>query len=124
MSASVMFVSVNKTFDPTFTLSQLEPWVERAWAMTVAKASGCDRVVAVYAGTPVACWRIRSTFATEETYETTGGERPRVGLSLGEPLPVLPAYLAVPALRRGSATVTIEELAPLGPERDESLITP
>jgi hypothetical protein len=120
VSASVMFVSVNKTFDPTFTLSQLEPWVERAWAMTVAKASGCDRVVAVYAGAPVACWRIRSAFPTEETYETTGGSRPRIGLSLGEPLPVLAAYLEVPALRHGSATAVLD-VAPLGPERDESL---
>lgn len=122
MFATVLFVSVNQTFHPGFTLSQLEPWVERAWAMTVAKASACDRVVAVYAGNPVACWRIRSAFPTDETYETTGGPRPRVGLSLGEPLPILQEYLDVPVLRRGSATVVIDGIAPLALERDESLI--
>lgn len=121
MPVPVMFVSVNKTFSPSFTLAELEPWVERAWAMTVAKASACDRVVAVYDQVPVGCWRIRSVFATQETYETTGGPRQRVGLSLGEPLPVLRAYTEVPVLRRGSATVALG-VEPLGPERDESLM--
>jgi hypothetical protein len=121
MSTSVLFVSVNQSFKPTFTLAELEPWVERAWAMTVAKAAACDRVVAVVEQVPVGCWRIRGVFPTSETFETTGGPRPRIGLSLGEPLPILPAYTAVPALRRGSATVELD-IEPLAPERDESLI--
>jgi hypothetical protein len=83
----VLFVSVNQSFNPTFSLAELEPWVERAWA----KASACDRVVAVYDQVPVGCWRIRGVFATTETFETTGGPRPRIGLSLGEPLPIVPA---------------------------------
>jgi hypothetical protein len=77
--------------------------------------------VAVYAQAPVAAWRIRDAFPTDESYTTPGGPRPRVGLSLGDPLPLLSAYGAVPALRHGSATVTLD-VPLLGPERDESLI--
>jgi hypothetical protein len=88
-------------------------------AMTVAKASTADRVVAVFRDTPVAAWRIRFAFASRETYQTTGGDRPRVALSLGPPLPVLPAYHQVPALRHGCALVELDVEA-LAPERDES----
>lgn len=116
MSIPVMFVSVNQTFNPSLTLAELEPWVERAWAMTVAKASDCDRVVAIYNQKPVGCWRIRGVFTTDLTYETTGGPRPRIGLSLGDPLPILPEYVPVPALRRGSATKSLD-VQPLVSER-------
>jgi hypothetical protein len=121
MSACVLYVSVNKTFRRWLTMSELEPWVARAWALTVARAMTCDRVVAVFEGEPIGAWRLRGAFPTDETWSTTGGPRPRIGLSLGELLPVLPEYRDVPALRRGSATRVIEGLAPLGPERDESL---
>jgi hypothetical protein len=77
----------------------LEPWVERARPLTVAKAAACDRVIAVKSGLPVAAWRIRNAFPTDETYPITGGDRPRVGLSLGDPLPILPEYPEVAALR-------------------------
>lgn len=119
MSARVLFVSVNQTFDERFTLAELEPWVAQAWAMTVAKAESCDRVVAVYQGIPVGAWRLRGAYPTEWTYSTTGGDRPRIALSLGEPLPVLPAYGGDRALRRGSATDVVEVDA-LPPERAPS----
>ena len=121
MSARVLYVSVNQTFRRWFTMSELEPWVARAWALTVAKAMSCDRVVAVLDGQPIGAWRLRGAFPTDEAWSTTGGPRPRIGLSLGELLPVLPEYAPVPALRRGSATKAIGGLAPLGPERDESM---
>lgn len=121
MTANVLFVSVNRSFDPRFTLSQLEPWVDRAWAMTVAKAASCDRVVAVAFNSPVACWRIRNAFPSKHTYQTTGGERPRVELSLGEPLPVLPEFREIPSLRHGAAVVALD-IDALEPERDESIL--
>ena len=46
MVVRVLYVSVAQSFDPRFSLAELEPWVERAWAISVAKASACDRVVA------------------------------------------------------------------------------
>jgi len=106
MAVRVLYVSVAQSFDPGFSLAELEPWVERAWAISVAKASACDRVVAVHENAPVGAWRIRGAYPTSETYRLSNGdERPRAGLSLGDPLPILPAYCDVPVLRRGAADV-------------------
>jgi hypothetical protein len=112
-----MFVSVNQSFQPQFSLSQLEQWVERAWPMSVGKAGQCDRVVAVYEGAPVAAWRIRFVFPTDQTYKTSGGPRQRIGLSLGDPLPVLAEYDIDPTLRRGVTTVLLTDVERLSPER-------
>lgn len=123
MTARVLFVSVNRSFDfadPSFSLAQLEPWVERAWCIGVAKAAACDRVVAVRAGTPLAAWRIRGAFPTDQTYEVAGTTRPRAGLSLGDPLPLLPAYGTVPALRHGVAVAELP-IEPLPVERQAHL---
>lgn len=118
MPTRILFVSVNKTFDDTFDLRQLEVWAERAWALTVAKASQCERVVAVKEGEPVAAWRLRGAFPTDETYLVTGGDtRYRTGLALGEPLPILPAYrTGAPTLRRGVAVADLD-VTPLPAER-------
>jgi hypothetical protein len=121
--AGLLFVSVNKTFDSTFTLTQLAPWVAKAWALTPAKAERCDRVIAVYKGTPVAAWRLRAAYHLDEY--TWGDGHPRIGLSLGDTLPILPVYQEIAptvALRRGIATVERDDLAPLPQERDESLL--
>jgi hypothetical protein len=133
---SVLFVSVAQTFDETGTLAELEPWVERAWPLTVSKAASCDRVVAVFCGEPVGAWRLRGAFPTDETYVVSRGEtRPRIGLALGDPLPILPAYRDVPALRRGVCVKECDVLRlpkerieppdfdPDGPDQDEHVIT-
>ncbi len=117
MPVPVLFVSLNQTFDPAASIPEIEPWAERAWALTVTKASSCDRVVAVFQGLPVAAWRLRGAFATDETYLLSDGSaRPRVGLSLGDPLPIQKSYLDVPALRRGVAVVELD-VEPLAQER-------
>jgi hypothetical protein len=41
----------------------------------------------------MAAWRLRGAYPTDETYLVSGGAtRPRIALSLGEPLPVLSEY--------------------------------
>jgi hypothetical protein len=111
-----LFVSLNQSYDPAASIPEIEPSVERAWPLTVAKASSCDRVVAVFEGLPIAAWRLRGAFATDETYIVSGSPRPRVGLSLGDPLPILRSYLEVPPLRRGVAVVPLD-VEPLASER-------
>lgn len=111
----VLYVSVKKSFHPEFTLNQLAPWVERAWAkLTPAKAQECDRVIAVYEGSPVAAWRVRGAFYVDETW---GDGYPRVALSLGDPLPILDAYYSPPMLRSGWAVRPHPDVDPLPPER-------
>lgn len=119
MSASVLFVSVNASFNSSYSIAELESCVERAWAISVAKAAACDRVVAVFEGEPVAAWRLRGAFATDEIYNLSNGDtRPRVALSLGDPLPILSAYRDVPVLRRG-ARVEERPVDPQGPDAQE-----
>jgi hypothetical protein len=69
-----------------YSLPDLEPWVERAWPLTITKAASCDRVVAVFQGEPVAAWRLRGALPTDETYAVT---TPRIDLALGDPLPIV-----------------------------------
>lgn len=113
MSQKVLFVSVNKSYRAGMSVADMEPCAERAWAMTVAKAAACDRVCAVFEGSAYAVWRLRGAFPTEETFQVAdGSSRPRIGLALGEPLPVLPAYQVDPSLRRGVAIRDLD-VAPL-----------
>ena len=89
------------------SLADLEPCAERAWASTVAKAAGGDRV-ARHFGTTIAAWRLRGAYPTDETYLVSGSAtRPRIALSLGEPLPVLAEYQVNPSLRHGLAVVEV-----------------
>lgn len=118
--ADLLFVSINRTFDHAYTLPQLAPWVARAWKTTPAKAEQCDRVIAVFHGEPVAAWRLRGAFYAEETW---GDGHRRVALSLGDPLPILPAYRNVPMLRAGVALATREDVTPLLPERGEEWLS-
>jgi len=113
----VLFVSVNRTFNADYSLPDLEPWVERAWPLTVTKTASCDRVVAVVQGEPVAAWRLRGAFPTDETYAVSeAATSPRIGLALGDALPILSAYRDVPALRRGVCVAELD-IEPLPPER-------
>jgi len=118
--ANLLFVSVNQSFDPTFTLVQLAPWVERAWALTPTSAGQCDRVIPVFKGAAVAAWRLRGAYYLDD-YLTADG-RHRIALSLGDPLPVLPEYQEIAStvsLRNGARVVQREDIAPMPPERDE-----
>lgn len=114
MPTHVLFVSVNESFKQSMTLAEVEVCAQRAWAITAAKAMTCDRVVAVCQNEPIAAWRLRGAYASDETYHN--GERVRVALSLGPALPILPAYAAIPALRRGVATAELP-VPPLPAER-------
>ena len=124
MSAPMLFVSVAQTFRPWMTLPDLEPWVERAWAITVAKVMGCDRVVAVYEGQPVAAWLVRGAYPSpNEVYSLSDGStRPRTCLSLGDPVPIRPEMFAVPPMRRGVSVSETGVAEPLRVERDEDYV--
>jgi hypothetical protein len=114
----VLFVSVAQSFDSTYSLSNLEPWVERAWAISAGKAMQCDRVVAVFEGRPVAAWRIRGTFASDEMYQLSNGdERPRTALSLGDPLPVLAEYHRNDLMMRRGVVIIDCDVEPFPVER-------
>jgi hypothetical protein len=116
--AHVLFVSVTQTFRRDDTLTDLAPWVARAWAqLTPAKAETCDRVVAVCQKEPVGAWRLRGAYYTGETWGKDS--KRRVALSLGDPLPILSQYHNPPELRRGWADDD-RDVPPLRPERDES----
>ena len=121
--AGLLFVSVKKSFDPTFTLAQLAPYVERAWAqLTPTEAQQCDRVITVFEGFAMAAWRLRGAYYLDD-YFWDNGKKHRVALSLGDPLPVLPQYQEIAStlsLRRGVKPVQREDIAPLPPERDEA----
>ena len=109
MTSLALFVSVRQTFDRSMRLSQLEPWVARAWAISVAKARSADRVVALIEGHPIAAWELRGAYPANETYFVASGEsRPRAALALGSGLPILPEYSGRELhMRRG---VTLVEL--------------
>ena len=55
-------------------------------------------------------WDVRGAYASDETYTVSSGdERPRVALALGEPLPILPAYHRHDlVMRRGVAVIDID----------------
>ncbi|MGW5223121.1 hypothetical protein ACWEQA_35170 [Nocardia sp. NPDC004085] len=119
MSQNVLFVSVNQSYEPTFTLADLEKWVFEAWPISAAKAATCDRVVAIYSKLPVAAWRVRGAYSSStSTYTVAGGQtRPRAVLSLGDPLPIRQEYIdKQPALRRGCAVEALD-VEPLEKER-------
>jgi len=100
---AVVFVSVNKTFESSMTIDELATAAYRAWPLTLAKAKDMTHLVAVREGKPLMAWNVLDAYATDETYETNGGPRPRVGFVLGSPVPLRPAWFDVPDLRRGIA---------------------
>lgn len=117
--ATILFVSVRQTFDPRMRINDLEPWVSRAWAISVAKASTADRVVALVEGRAIAAWDLRGAFPAEETYTVaTGDTRPRVALALGSPLPVLAEYDQPDLNMRRGVAVVVVDTPPLPPERE------
>jgi hypothetical protein len=104
----VMFVSVSKTFEPTMSMSALARCAEKAWPVSLPKARDVERLVAVKDGKPLASWEVHGAYLTEEMYSTSGGDRARVGIVLGDPVPLLPAYFESPGMRRGVAVIDID----------------
>jgi hypothetical protein len=104
----VLFVSVSKSFEPTMSMSQLARCAEKAWPVSLPKARDVERLVAVKDGKPLASWEVHGAYLTEEMYSTSGGDRARVGIVLGDPVPLLPAYFDSPGMRRGVAVVDVE----------------
>ena len=113
---SILFVSVNRSFDDdgsTFTLARLAECVRGDWALSASKAGQADVVVAVWRAEPIAAWSLVGAYpalspSDEERVPDKGPwslstSPPRCRLSLGEPLPVLPRYRNVPNMRRGVA---------------------
>jgi hypothetical protein len=101
----VLFVSVNQSYETSMSMSQLARCAERAWPITRAKAGSCDQLVAGFHELPVGAWWAHGAYLTDETYSTTGGDRSRVGVVLGDVVPIRPEFHTSPALRRGVAVV-------------------
>ena len=107
MAIQILFVSVNQSFREDMNLAEVEACAAGNWDITVAKARGCKRVVAVFnfgdggPAEPVGAWRLRGAYASDEAPQP--GHH-RTGLDLGEPMPILAAYREPPPLRRGVAT--------------------
>jgi len=97
------FVSVNQSYAPGDSLDSLTEAAQSAWPLTLELARKAEFLVAVYEGRPIMAWSVFDAYATEHTYETTGGTRPRKGFRTGSPVPVRPEWHDVPALRRGVA---------------------
>jgi len=62
---NLLFISVNQTFREDMDLAQLEACAAGNWDITVAKASACERVVAVKEGWPLGAWRLRGAFVSD-----------------------------------------------------------
>lgn len=112
----VFFVSVNQTYRPGMSIKDIEPCVERAWAIGRPKVDECELVVAIWSGVPIAAWKLRGTFSDDETWNPGGARTPRrkTGLILGDAMPLDPMYAHHPSLRHGCATQEISEGATVG----------
>lgn len=100
---SVVFVSVNQSYEAGMTADELARVSHRAWPLSIATASRMEFLVAVRHDRPLMAWHVLSAFTTDETYQTNGGARPRIGFALGGPVPLKPDWHEVPAMRRGVA---------------------
>lgn len=100
---SVVFVSVNQSYAAGMTADELARVAHRAWPLSLATASRMGYLVAVRNDLPLMAWRVLDAYTTEETYQTNGGPRPRIGFALGGPVPLKPEWHDVPAMRRGVA---------------------
>lgn len=100
---SVVFVSVNQSYETGMTADQLAKVAHRAWPLSLATAARMDHLVAVRHDLPLMAWPVLDAYATDEDYQTNGGPRPRIGFALGAPIPLKPEWHDVPAMRRGVA---------------------
>lgn len=99
---SVVFVSVNKSYESGMNADELAQVAHKAWPITLATGQRMDHLVAVLSGQPLMAWPVLDAYATDETYRTNGGPRPRIGFALGGPVPVRPEWnIALDNMRRG-----------------------
>lgn len=99
---SVVFVSVNKSYEPGMNADELARVAHKAWPITLATGQRMDHLVAVLSGQPLMAWPVIDAYATDETYRTNGGPRPRIGFALGGPVPVRPEWnIPLDNMRRG-----------------------
>lgn len=90
--SNVLFVSVNQSYEPGMTTEELTRVAHKAWAVSERRGNEMTHLVAVYEGHPLMAWPILHAYPTDETYKTSGSERPRIGFSLGSPAPIEPAW--------------------------------
>ena len=100
MPTPIMYVCVNRRFDPGMTAEQLKEIASGNWDITVAKATTCQRVVAMHFKAPIGAWELKGAFRSTEAHPA--GHH-RTGLVLGDALPVLDEYWNYPSLRHGVA---------------------
>lgn len=88
MSTTVAFVSVNKSFYPGITLSELEKSSFGFWGASLERVEDVDVLCAVYEGCAVASWKVRGAYKSRDyTYRKSNGSvAPRVAFSLGDPI--------------------------------------
>lgn len=96
---SVLFVSVNQSYSSGMNADELQTVAHRAWPITLATGKRMDHLVAVHSRQPLMAWHVLDAYTTDETYQTNGGPRPRIGFALGSPVPVRPEW-NIPLLER------------------------
>lgn len=105
----VLFVSVNRTFDPdTGTVEDLRNAAIHAWRIAPSTAEKCGVVAMVYHGSIVGAFRLVSAIPNPAfPWDSTGRTaRPRTSLNLGEMVPIHPSWSRLrPGLRNGVAVV-------------------
>lgn len=100
---SVVFVSVNQSYNAAMTADELARVAHRAWPLSLDTGRRMEFLVAVHRDRPLMAWPVLEAYKTDETYETNGGPRPRIGFALGAPVPLKPDWHDVPSMRRGVA---------------------
>lgn len=101
--SAVVFVSVNQSYEPSMSATALARVAHAAWPLTLANGKRMEHLVAAYEGHALMAWPILDVYLSDETYVTTGGDRPRIAFALGAPEPVRPEWQDIPTLRRGVA---------------------
>ena len=101
MPTPIMFVCVNRRFSEGMPPEQLKEVASGNWDITVAKATTCQRVVAMHFKAPIGAWVLKGAYKSTEKPKSPG--HLRTGLVLGDALPVLDGYWSYPSLRHGVA---------------------
>lgn len=86
MSTTVAFVSVNKSFYPGMTLTELEEKSFGFWGTSLEKVEDVDVLCAVFEGNILAAWKVREAYKySDYVYRKSNGTvSPRVAFYLGD----------------------------------------